>query len=82
MHASSYVSLLVSGSADLYVQELVREAERSALIKAAKSGRRSVVQSLRLVIGQFMVGSGRKVAGRSRRRQRALDVPVAFKIAR
>ena len=81
MHASSYVSLLVSGSADLYAQELIREAERGALIKAAKSGRRSIVQALRLAVGQFMVGSGRKVAGRPRRR-RALDVPVAFKIAR
>ena len=82
MHASSYVSLLVSGSADLYAQELMREAERDALIKAAKIGKRSVIESIRLAVGQFMVGSGRWVAGRPRRRQRALDVPVAFKIAR
>ena len=82
MHPSSYVSLLVSGSADLYAQELVREAERAALIKAARAQRRSIVETLRLAIGQFMVGSGRKVAGRPRRRKHVVDVPVVFKIAR
>jgi hypothetical protein len=60
----------------------MREAERSALIKAAKSGKRSVIAQIRLAIGQFMVGSGRWIAGRPQRHQRALDVPVVFKIAR
>ena len=82
MHPSSYVSLLVSGSAELYAQELMREVEREALIKAAKSGKPSMIEALRLAVGQFMVGSGRWIAGRPRRRQRALDVPVVFKIAR
>jgi hypothetical protein len=82
MQSSSYLSLIVSGSADRYVEELIREAERSALIKEARGRRPSVIQSLRLAIGHSMVGIGRKVAGRPRRSSPALDVPAAFKIAR
>jgi hypothetical protein len=83
MQASSHISYLVSGSADHYVQELIREAERHALVKAARGRRLSIFASLRQVIGRSMVASGRWVAGCPQRRQeRALDVPVAFKIAR
>jgi hypothetical protein len=82
MQSSSFLSLIVSGSADQYVQELVREAERSALIKEARGQRPSVIESMRLAIGHAMVGMGRKVAGRPRRQSRALDAPAAFKIAR
>ena len=82
MQPNSYISLLVSGSAQRDVQERIREAERGALIKEAKRGRRSSFATVRLVIGQFMVGSGRRIAGHPRRQERALDVPAAFKMAR
>lgn len=81
MHPSSFASLVMSGSAELYGRELMREVERDALIKAARSGKRSVFAQVRLAVGQFMVVSGRWIAGRPRR-QRPLDVPIAFKIAR
>jgi hypothetical protein len=82
MQSSTYLSLLVSGTADRYVQERVKEAERHALIKSAKGRRPSVVRSLRLSVGQFMVVSGKWVAGRPRRAQRPIDVPAALEIAR
>ena len=83
MQPSSHISLLVSGSADHYVQERIRTAERDALVRAAKGSRPSIFASVRQIIGQSMVTSGRWIAGCPQRRQdRALDTPVAFKIAR
>ncbi len=83
MQANSHISLLVSGTADYYVQERIRTAERDALVRAAKGRRPSVVASIRQIIGHSMVKSGSWIAGCPQRRQeRALDVPVAFKIAR
>jgi hypothetical protein len=82
MLANSHISLLVSGSAQRDVQERIQAAERAALIRAAKRQRPSIVAAMRLLIGQFMVGSGRRIAGKPRRQERALDVPAAFKIAR
>lgn len=82
MQSSSYLSLLVSGTADHYVRERVKEAERQALIESAKGRRVSVVKRLRLAVGQFMVVSGKWVAGRPRRAQRPIDVPAALEIAR
>lgn len=83
MQANSHISLLVSGSADLYVQERIRQAERDALVREAKGHRPSIVASVRQIIGQSMVISGRWIAGCPQRRQeRALETPVAFKIAR
>jgi hypothetical protein len=78
---SAYLSFLVSGSADQLVRERVQQAEREALVRQARSGR-SVVAQVRLAVGQVMVGSGRWVAGRPRRKARALEVPAVYKLAR
>jgi uncharacterized membrane protein YedE/YeeE len=82
MQSISHISLLVSGTAQYDVQERIRVAERAALVRAAKRHRPSIVAASRLVIGQFMVGFGRRIAGHPRRQERALDAPAAFKIAR
>jgi hypothetical protein len=83
MQANSHISLLVAGSADYYVQERIRKAERDALVREAKGRRPSIFASIRQIIGHSMVRSGSWIAGCPQRRQeRALDTPIAFKIAR
>lgn len=82
MQSSHYISALVNGSAERDVQERIRHAERHALIKFAKSGQPSLVSRVRLVVGQQVVGFGRRIAGRPRRAERPVDVPSALTIAR
>ena len=82
MQTSQYISLFVGRSAELHIQELIREAERDALIKAVKSQRPSRISVLRLAIGQQIVGFGRWFAGRPRRRKPVIDVQSAYRIAR
>ena len=82
MQSISHISLLVSGSAQRDVQERIQSAERAALIRAARGQRPSIVAASRLVVGQFVVGFGRRIAGNPRRQERALDAPAALKIAR
>ena len=79
---STYLSLLVSGTVDRYVQERIKDAERHALVQSAKRRRPSVVKSVRLSVGQFMVVAGKWIAGRPRCAQRQIDVPAALEIAR
>jgi hypothetical protein len=78
---SGYLSILVSGSADQFVQERVRQAEREALVRQARR-HRSLFAQIRLAVGQSMVISGKWVAGRPRRKARSLEVPAAYKLAR
>ena len=75
MQANSHISLLVSGSADHLVQERIRNAERDALVRAAKGRRPSIFASVRQIIGQSMVTSGRWIAGCPQRRHGALQQP-------
>ena len=82
MHPTSYVSIIMSGSAERFLQERIQEAERDALAKVARFGKPTVFASSRMAIGQIVVSLGRLIAGRPQREERALDVPVAFKIAR
>jgi hypothetical protein len=82
MQPSHYLSIVVSGSAEHAIQERIRDAEKHALIKAARGRRPSVIASIRFAVGQFMVGFGRRVAGRPRREQRPIEAPGAFRIAR
>lgn len=82
MQSSGYLSVVVSGSADRYVQERIQEAERHALVKIAKGESVSLVSRLRLFVGQSFVGVGRRIAGRPRRQRQVIEPQSALKLAR
>jgi hypothetical protein len=82
MQSSQYIPLIVGRSADTHVQELIRKAERDALIKSIKSGRPSRVAGIRVAIGHSIVGFGRWFAGRPKRRPAIIEVESAYRLAR
>lgn len=82
MQSIGQLSVLVNGSADLFVQERIQQAERDALAQIASSGRQSRISIIRYSIGQFTVGIGRRIAGRPRRAVRQIEVPNAVNLAR
>jgi hypothetical protein len=78
---SAYLSVMVSGSVSQLVQERLNLAERDALVRQARL-HRPLFGQIRLAVGQFMVSSGKWVAGRPRRKTRSLEIPTAYKLAR
>jgi hypothetical protein len=82
MQSSGQLSILVNGSADLFVQERIRQAERDALAQIARGNRPSRFALIRYSIGQFTVAFGRRIAGRPRATARQIDVPNAINLAR
>ena len=81
MQTSQYIPLIV-GRTDSRADELIRKAERDALIRSIKSGRPSRISVIRLAIGQHIVGFGRWFAGRPKRRQTIIEVESAYRLAR
>lgn len=82
MQSTGQLSVLVNSSADLFVKERIQQAERDALAQIARQGQPSRFAIVRFSIGQFIVGIGRRIAGRPRRDVRQIEVPNAVNLAR